>query len=407
MIGKSKIIAGIEIGTAKIAVLVGEVVNGSSLNIIGFGQSSSRGVMKGAVLDFKQASDATHAAIHAAEKQAGAHIEGVYLAQTGMHIDGFFNEASVTVSSPNNLVGAEDIRRVCESAKAKTLPDGRTVIHHIRRPFRLDGRQVADPEYLEGAKLEVGYWIVHGSLNKISDSIHIVNGFSLHVDDLILSSLASGVMVAGDEEMRNGVLVIDIGCGSTDFVFYRDGYVVRTGSLPVGGDHITNDLSLGLRVARSQAEGLKVNSGKAIVDSGDKGKKVWLNGDYAIGDRQIPQEAINKIAHARVEELFDLVKKKLGEAFTPQKAAAGVVLTGGGAHFRSMAETAEAVLGVPARVGENPPWVTDELRGLEYSTVLGLLNYGLKNENDRSTGSGRRRSRGLFSKVTRIFDRNG
>ncbi len=405
MIGKSKIIAGIEIGTSKVAVLVGEIVNGSSLNIIGFGRSSSRGVIKGGIFDFKQASDATHAAIHAAEKQAGAHIEGVYLAQSGAHIDGFYNEASVTVSSSNNLVGAEDIRRVCESAKAKVLPEGRTVIHHIRRPFRLDGRMVADPEYLEGGKLEVGYWTVHGSLNKISDAIHIINGFSLHVDDLILSSLASGVMVAGSEAMRNGVLVIDIGGGSTDFVLYRDGYVVRTGTLPVGGDHLTNDLSLGLRIGRTQAEALKRRCAKAVVDPEDKGQKIWLNGNLAIGDRQISQHAINRICHARVEEVFGLIKKKLGELISPQQVAAGVVVTGGGSRMAGIAETGEAVFGVPVAVGENPAWVTDELRGLEFSTVLGLLNYGLKNENESDSEGGRRKPGGLLRKVTRIFDK--
>ncbi len=405
MIGKSKIIAGVEIGTAKVAVLVGEVRNASSLNIIGFGESSSRGVMKGAIFDFKQAGEATHAAIHAAEKQAGAHIEGVYLAQAGAHIEGFYNEASVSVSAATNLVGADDIRRVCENAKAKSLPEDRTVIHHIRRPFRLDGRTVPDPEYLEGGKLEVGYWIVHGSVREVGNSIRVINGFSLHVDDLILSSLASGVMVAGRGEMRNGVLVIDIGCGSTDFAFYRDGYVVRTGTLPVGGDHFTNDLSLGLRVTRSQAESLKVNAGKAILDPEDKGKKVWLSGDLSIGDRQIPRESMNKIAHARARELFELVKKKLGENFTPEKAAAGVILTGGGARLSGMASVAEDVLGIAARVGENPSWVTDELRGIEYSTVLGLLNYGLKTENDRGSSGEKEKTGGLLRRMTRIFDR--
>ncbi len=405
MIANSKIIAGIEIGTSKTAVLVGEIVNGNSLNIIGFGESHSRGVIKGGIFDFKQASDAAHAAIHTAEKQAGAHIEGVYLAQTGAHIEGFYNEASVTVSASDNLVSSQDIRRVCESAKAKSLPGGRTVIHHIRRPFRLDGRMVADPEYLEGGKLEVGYWTVHGDLNKLSDSIHIVNGFSLHVDDLILSSLASGVMVAGDDEMRNGVLVIDVGCGSTDFVLYRDGYVVRTGTVPVGGDHITNDLSLGLRIRRDQAEALKLRCGKTMLDSADKGKKIWLNGDLAIGDRELSQHALNQIAHARVEELFGLVKKKLGELLSPQKVAAGVILTGGGARFPGMAEAAEEVLGIQAQVGENPAWVTEQLKGLEYSTVLGLLNYGLKNENENRSGGRKRRAGGLFRKMTQIFDK--
>src|SRR5690625_2701836 len=216
--GKSKIIGAVEIGTSKVVVLIGDIVNGRSLSIIGMGECSSNGVIKGDITDFKNASDCTHAAILAAEKQAGVNIEGVYLAQTGGHISGFYNEAVLNVTSTDNLVSRSDIMTVCNIAKAKKLPSDRSVIHNIRQPFRLDGEMVPDPEYLEGKRLEVGYWTVHGELMKISSGIRIINGFSLHVDDLILSSLASGVMLTSDEERRSGVLVVDIGSGISDWV---------------------------------------------------------------------------------------------------------------------------------------------------------------------------------------------
>lgn len=393
---KSKIIGAIEIGTSKVVVLVGEIINGRSLNIIGFAERSSKGVRKGNVIDFKRVSDCAHAAIQAAEEQAKVRIEGVYLAQTGGHIDGFHNEASVTVKAADNLVSSEDIDRVCDNAKAKALPEERSVIHYIRRPFRLDGNLVVDPELLEGKKLEVGYWIAHGELNKISDSIHIINGFSLHVDDLILSSLASGTMVAGEEARQNGALVMDLGCGTTDYILYREGYVVKTGSIAVGGDHITNDLSLALRITREQAEELKCRTGKSTIIEEDKGKKVWLNGDLAIGDRELPQHAINQVIHARVEEMFSIVKKKLNEPLDARKIGGGVILTGGTANLQGVAATAEKIFGIPARVGQNPPWVTEALQGLPYSTVLGLLNYGLKNQNEEVR---KRRRGGLFRKI--------
>ncbi|MBL4575404.1 MAG: cell division protein FtsA, partial [Opitutaceae bacterium] len=262
---RSKIIGAIEIGTAKVTVLIGEITNGRSLNIIGMGSSSSNGIIKGDVVDFKASSDCTHAAILAAEEQAGVRIEGVYLAQTGAHLSGFYNEASVTVSSADNRVDFDDIERVKSLAKGKQVSADRTVIHHIRQPFRLDGRIEQNPEYMEGKKLEVGYWTVHGQASKVSDHIHIVNGFSLHVDDIILSSIASGVIMSSREERKHGVLIVDIGRGTTDYSLYYDGHCHVAGVLPIGGDHFTNDLSVGLRLPTNQAENLKVRSGNAMV----------------------------------------------------------------------------------------------------------------------------------------------
>lgn len=394
---RSKIIGAVEIGASKVVVLVGDVVNGRSLSIIGMGQCSSRGVIKGDITDFKQASDCTHAAILAAEQQAGASIEGIYLAQAGGHIDGFYNEAGLNVSSAENIVSREDIATVCQVAKAKTLPANRTVIHHIRRPFRLDGRLVANPEHLEGQRLEVGYWTVHGEVTKLSDAIHIINGFNLHVDDLILSSLASGVMVTSEEERRSGALVIDIGSGVTDFVLYCDGHVEATGSIPVGGDHVTNDLSLGLRVSHGQAEKVKIKHARATVPVSDKTERVWLTGDYTIGDRQIPRQAINQITTARMEEIFEIVKGNLGENLVPEKLVAGAVITGGASRLDRICDAATKVFGIPARRGENPSWVKEELQGPEYSTILGLLHYGLNNQGEKVNE--RRKKRSLLEKL--------
>ena len=185
------------------------------------------------------------------------------------------------MNAADNCVGALDIDTVCRLAKAKELPEGRAVVHHIRRPFRLDGRLVPDPEHLVGQHLEVGYWTVHGSEAKIGDNIHVITGFNLRVEELILSSLASGTMVTSPEERQNGVLVLDIGSGTTDFVLYRDGVAHLTGVVPVGGDHFTNDLSLGLRLTRGQAEKIKLHYGSATQRARDKHEKVWLNGDYS------------------------------------------------------------------------------------------------------------------------------
>jgi cell division protein FtsA len=401
VISKTRLIGAVEIGTSKVTVLLGELTRGRTLNIVGFGSCQSRGVIKGSVVDYKEASACTHAALRSAEEGAGAPVDAVYLAQTGGHLEGFYNETAVNVNAADNCVSAVDIDTACRLAMAKELPEGRAVVHHIRRPFRLDGRLVPDPEHLVGRRLEAGYWTVHGSEAKIGDHIHVITGFNLRVDELILSSLASGTMVTAPEERQNGVLVLDIGCGTTDFVLYHDGVAYHTGVVPVGGDHFTNDLSLGLRLTRGQAETLKLRYGSATARAKDKHEKVWLNGDFSIGDRQFPRQSIEQITSARARELLEVVRKKLGPAFVPEQTPVGVILTGGGAKLPGIDEAASKVFGVPGRLGGPPPWVSDELRDPGFSTALGLLYFGLSSQAERAPGT--RRSGGIFQSLKRIL----
>jgi cell division protein FtsA len=401
VISNSRIIGAVDIGTHKVTVLIGEIAGGRHLNIIGMGQCSSHGVLKGAVVDFKAASDSTHAALEAAERKAGTSIEGIYLAMTGSHLDGFYHEGAVNVNAADNLVRPADIELVNRLAKAKELPENRTVIHYLRRPYRLDGQQVGNPETLCGRKLEAGYWIAHGDTGKVSDSIHIINGFNLKVDEIILASVATGTMVTTPEERQHGALVIDIGRGTTDFVLYRDGCPWVTGVVPVGGDHLTNDLSLGLRLTTAQAEAIKLRHGSAVVTCRDRSEKVWLNGDFAIGDRQFPRQAIEQITAARFEETLQIVKRKLGVLLEPERLGAGVVLAGGSCKMPGVEDAATAVFGTTARRGENPPSLADELRDTTCSTALGLLYYGV---NPSGPGTAARPpTRTLRHRLRRIF----
>ncbi|MDO8540014.1 MAG: cell division protein FtsA [Opitutaceae bacterium] len=384
MSSRPTFIGAVEIGTSKITVLVGEYT-GRELAIIGRGECSSRGVMKGAVVDYKAASECTHSALEQAEREAGERIQVVFLAQTGGHLEGFYNEASVNVKASDNMIDASDVRTVCELAMAKELPTGRMVVHHIRRPFRVDGRLIpSSPENLVGQRLEVGYWTVHGQEQRLADNIHVIRGFNLEVRELVLAGLASGHMVTTAEERQHGVLSIDIGAGTTDFVLYRDGAPHTTGVVSVGGAHLTNDLSIGLRLTEGQAEKLKLRFGRATVQVRDKGQKVWLDGNFAIGDRQFPLLAIEQITTARTWELLEVVKKKLGSSFSPDSCAAGVVLTGGTAKLPGIAEAAAKVFGVPAHLGETPAWVSENLRDPGYHTALGLLYYGMSAQAEKA-----------------------
>lgn len=400
---RSKIIGTIEIGTSKVAIVIAELQQPSKINILGYVMLPSLGVKKGEVLDYKSVCEYTHEAIAQAEKVAGTVIERVYLAQTGSHIKGFFNSGTVNVAASNNMVSVSDIERATREAKNKQLSEDRVYLHHIQNGFELDGRHLASALNMEGRRLAVGYWSIHGDVRKVRDFIHIINGYGLQVEDIIISSLASGNMVIDDAEKQNGVLVVDIGAGTTDYVLYANGYVQRTGVIPVGGDHITNDLCLGLRVSREHAERLKIEEGKAEVESHDKDSPVWLIGDRKIGDRSIPRESLNRIIELRVEELFSIIRKDLEGLISLQKTPCGVVLTGGTSQLRRITTLASQVLGLDARVGELQPWVLDEMRKPELATVLGLLQFAAGSTSGNADTAGVQSSRGFVKKIANLF----
>lgn len=398
--GQRKIIGAVEMGTGKVVALVGEVVDGRSLQILGKAEATSQGVQKGEIVDFKAACDAAHAAIHAAEKEARQEVESVYLALSGRHLGGFANVGSAMVRASDNEVRPPDLQRAVSHAKEKELPEGRCYVHHIKNGYRLDGHVLRNPLHNHGEHLEVSFWHVHAAESRVLQALQVINSFGVPVEDMIVSSLASACMVASDYEKNQGVLVVDIGQGTTDWVLYRGGYVIRTGVIAIGGDHLTNDLSLGLRIHPRYAEEVKRKYGKATLDEDDADEKVFAIGDLSIGDRQVPKRAIYTILNARLEELFTLLAREAGTHLKREHLTAGVVLTGGTSRLPRIATCARRILNVDTRAGQNPSWVDEALRPGEYSTALGLLYYGLKHQQrDDSEQAGQ----GIFTKVAKIL----
>ncbi len=400
---QSRVVGAVEIGTSKVTVLLGEIIGDSGLNIIGHSSCFSKGIKKGVITDLNAASDCVHAAILTAEKNANTRIDEVYLAQTGSHLQGNFNVGTTNVGASDSVVSAADIEQAKEDAKRRKLMDSRTYIHHIQNPFSVDGQQVDHPLSKEGERLQVGYWSVHGDSQIVSDSLRVIRGIDLDVSDMIISSIASGAVLLEESEKDNGALVVDIGGGTTDFVLYRKGYIVLTGVVPVGGDHITNDLSIGLRVGRKSAEEFKLKNGRAYYQSEDRDEKVWLFGDLTIGDREYPLAAIPKIIEARVSEIFDIIKEQLVEAelLVPADIASGVVLTGGTSRLAGIDEAARRSLGLEARQSEGPQDVALELRVPEYSTALGLLHYALTGQEDKQQSA---KPTGIFRRLSSILN---
>lgn len=372
-----RIVGAVEIGTARVKVVVGSL-RGSKISILGHAERPSRGVIKGEIVDSRAACDCAHHAIAEAEKRAGQRIDHVLLAQTGGHIVGTLREGDVTVTSFDEKVCQSAIDEARCVATARKLPAGQVVIHYLRRPYSLDRRRISgNPEGRVGHRLTGGWWIVHGSEARISDALQVLGAYLLPVKEVLVSGLASGVTVTTVRDRKHGCLVIDLGAGTTDYALFSHDHVYIAGVVPVGGAHLTNDLALGLRLTLKQAEKLKLQYGRALVSNRDQDEKVWLEGNFAIGDRQFSRHAIEEITAVRTREIFEIVKRQLGVSFQPKTCPAGVILTGGMSRLRGSVNCARQVFRVPSRLGEPPRSVKGKLREPGFSTVLGLFYYGL------------------------------
>ncbi len=395
----SKILGAIEIGTSRSKVLIGELTETGNLNVLSAAAAPNEGVRKGEISDFRKAAASAHAAIREAEKSAGTTVDAVYLAQTGSHLRGHSLRGHASIAASDNVVEEEDLRRAEEEAKRKQPEKGRCYVHHVRAPVMLDGQIVEDPVGKRGANLEVGYWAIDGDKNPIQEATDVVMGYSgLDIVDVFVSSIASGAILAGPDLQRAGALVVDIGAGTTDYVLYRHGHVAITGVVAVGGDHLTGDLGMGLRVHEHYAEQLKLEHGKALTEENDAKEEVWLIGNKTIGDRSVSRKAICDIIHARVVELFEIIGKELGDLLDPAEVASGVLLTGGGSRLPGIEQVASKVLGLSARRAAFPAGILGELADPANATVLGLLHFGLKDGESRASPA----SPSFFRKITRF-----
>jgi cell division protein FtsA len=402
----SKIIGAVEIGTSQAKALIGEVGDAGSLSIVGMATRRNEGMRKGEIVDFRKAASAVHAALEEAEKMSGTTVDSVYLAQTGSHLRGHMLRGSASVSSSDNRVSPHDVQRAAIEAKRRQPDEGRSYVHHVRTPIILDDKIIDDPVGMMGKKIDLGYWSIDGDDQAIQSGLNVISNYSLEVNDLILSSIASATMVAGPDLRRAGTLVIDMGAGVTDFVLYRQGYVAYTGVIPVGGDHVTGDISMGLRVLEPYAEKLKLEYGQATPLADEQAEDVWIIGNKTIGDRAVPRKAIADVVHVRIAELFEIISKELGPLLKPENLQGGILLTGGGSQLKGVEEVASKVLGQPVRRAGFPTGISDELAQPENSTVLGLLHYGLE-DHSLPGDSSQQEEVGLLGKLGRFVGIGG
>jgi len=376
----SQIIVGLEIGTSKVSVAVGEVSENKVVNIIGIGQAKSRGVRKGEIIDVALAEEDVRNAIVEAEQVADVEIRSVFLGVTGSHIRGFNNTGVHPVVSADREISTTDIQDVIKNARAINLPTDHSVVHSIRQHFRVDGQDgVQNPEGMLGAKIEVDVHVVSGRYNRLQNPIRLVSGLHLEVENISSSALASSLAVLGTEQKELGTLVIDLGAGVTEYAVYSAGVIKHTGVLAVGGDHVSNDLAYGLKVPLARAEQLKIDHGSALIDPEAGNREIDLSDDSLIPGRQVNLGHMQKIMSMRLRETFELIARDIGLAGLIEYLRAGVVLCGGGARTSHITGLARDVFNLPVAIGRasTVSGIKNALDEPEFATSVGLIKFGV------------------------------
>ena len=378
---KRGFIVGLDVGTTKICAVVGEVVNGE-LEIRGVSTSASKGLRKGVVVDIESTVESIKNAVKTAESFTGVEINAVYVGIAGNHIKGFNSYGAVGIRGKE--VTCKDIERVIDSAKAVYVPLDREVLHVIPAGYILDGQDgIRDPSGMMGVRLEAKVYIVTGAVASVQNLLKCCEKVGLEVVDIVFEPLASAEAILTDDEKDLGVAIVDIGGGTTDIILYKNGCLRHTSVLAIGGNHFTNDIAVGLRVSISEAERVKKSFGFAITSMVADSEEIDII--QAGQGRKILRRYLSEIIQPRTEELLDLIKGELRSCSGYDIASTGVVFTGGGSLLEGLDRMAEALLGLPVRLGfpKDLEGCKDIINNPMYATGVGLVLYGLETESSR------------------------
>jgi cell division protein FtsA len=397
---RDEIIVGLDIGTTKIAAIVGEVTE-DGIDIIGIGTSRSRGLRKGVVVNIDATVQAIQQAIREAEHMAGCDISTVYAGIAGGHIRGLNSHGIVAVKDKE--VREVDVQRVIDAAKAVAIPMDREVLHVLPQQYIIDEQDgVRDPLGMSGVRLEAKVHIATTSVSSAQNVVKCANRCGLEVADIVLEPLASAEAVLEDDEKELGVALIDVGGGTTDIVIFCDGAIVHSAVLPLGGNHLTSDVAVGLRTPLDSAEKIKRKYGCAVADGVEMEDTIEVP---SVGGRQprvlSRRFMVEKIIQPRLEEVFEHVRREIARSGYLDAIAAGAVMTGGSTILPGLPELAESVLELPARRGapRGIGGLVDVVRSPEYATGVGLVLYGARGEKLGTTPTEAERDRGVFRRM--------
>lgn len=371
------LLVGLDIGTAKVAAVVVEPgIDGDT--VLGLGASLSEGLRKGVVVDMEATSHAITSAVKEAELSAGCEIHTVFASVGGSHVKGFNSHGVVALKGKD--VDANDVERVSEAARAVPLPQDQDILHVLTQEFVVDGQDgIKDPVSMSGVRLEARVHIISTSVAPAQNVMKCCQRSGLHVADLCLSVLAAAETVVTPEEREMGVAVLDVGAGTTGLVAFEGGAVKHTAVLPVGGNHVSGDLSAGLRTPFREAEVLKLRYGAALESAITSDDMLEVSMVGAGEARRLPRRVLAEIMGPRYREIFELIRHQLERAGLEHALASGVVLTGGSVVSPGVCDLAEQVFELPVRIGAPVGFdgLEEVLSGPSYAAALGLTRRGL------------------------------
>jgi cell division protein FtsA len=377
---RDELIVGLDIGTTKIAAIVGEVTE-DGIDVIGIGTAPSRGIRKGVVVNIDATVQSIEKAVEEAEHMAGCEITTVYAGIAGGHIKGLNSHGTVAVKDKEVRDG--DVMRVIESAKAVAIPMDREIIHVLPQEYIVDEQDgIREPLGMAGVRLEAKVHIVTAAVTSAQNIIKCCQRCGLTVADIVLEPLASAEAVLHDDEKELGVVLVDIGGGTTDVAVFSEGAIVHTGVLPLGGNHLTNDIAVGLRAPLDAAEKIKQRYACAVPNLVSEEETVEVPSVGGRPPRRVPRRLLVDIVMPRMEEIFEHVRKEIARSGHEDRLASGLVLTGGGTILEGITELAEEVTGFPARRGapRNIGGLFDVVKSPAYATGVGLVKYGARQQ---------------------------
>ncbi|MFZ2040308.1 MAG: cell division protein FtsA, partial [Desulfobacterales bacterium] len=371
MQGKGDIIVGLDIGTTKICAVVGEVT-GREVNIIGIGTYPSIGLRKGVVVNIESTVDSIKKAVEEAELMAGCEISSVYAGIAGGHITGFNSRGIVAIKGLE--INQQDVDRVIDAARAVAIPMDREVIHVIPQEYIVDDQPgIQNPIGMAGVRLEAKIHIVTGAVTSAHNIVKCANRAGLDVCDIVLESLASGEAVLTEEEKQLGTALLDLGGGTSDLAIFSEKNIKHTFVLALGGNNLTNDIAIGLRAPLNEVENIKKKYGTCLPSNLQSDEMIEVPGMGGRKPRKLPRQILSEILEPRMEEMFTLINREIYRAGMENMIASGVVLTGGTSLLDGVTEVAEAIFGLPARLGkpQNITGLVDVVNNPMYATGVG------------------------------------
>jgi cell division protein FtsA len=383
MSNKKDFVVGLDIGTTKICAIVGEVIQAGPnpvIDIIGIGTAPSTGLRKGCVVNIDSTVESITKAIEEAELMAGVEISHVYAGIAGGHIKSFNSNGIVAIKDKE--ISESDIQRVIDAAKAVAIPLDREVIHIIPQEYIVDDQDgIRDPIGMSGVRLEAKVHIVTGAVSSAQNIIKSANKAGLNVAEICLEPIASSEAVLTQDEKDLGVVLVDIGGGTSDIAIFKEGALVHTSVLALGGNHITNDIAVGLRTPQPEAEKIKIKYGCALASLIKPDETIEVSGVGGRKSRVLSRRLLAEIIEPRVEEMFSLIRREVEKSGYQNVLSGGMVITGGATLLEGMPELAEFISELPVKRGvpHSVGGLRDVVNSPKFATGVGLLKYGCRN----------------------------